>query len=290
MKTEILKLDEDINTIPMDDIDRFLHEDLGEKGDVTSQTLFTTETAEASIIAKETCIVAGLEEVQQVFHRLGVRINNRVRDGERVEAMTIIATLKGSIRKILMGERLALNFLGRMSGIATETNALARKVRAINPRVTIAATRKTTPGFRAYEKKAVIIGGGEPHRFGLFDAIMIKDNHIVGCGSLQEAIGRVTKHGTGKTIEVEVENEHDALLAASMNVDVIMLDNIPPEKGKVIAKAIRAVNSKILIEVSGGITPSTIEKYASYADRISLGYITHSSKARDFSLDLHIKT
>jgi nicotinate-nucleotide pyrophosphorylase (carboxylating) len=290
MKTEILKLDEDINIIPMDDIDRFLHEDLGEEGDITSQALFTNETAEASIIAKETCIVAGLEEVQQVFQRLGVTINNRARDGERVEAMTIVATLKGSIRKILMGERLALNFLGRMSGIATETNALVGKVREINPRVTVAATRKTTPGFRVYEKKAVIIGGGEPHRFGLFDAIMIKDNHIIGCGSLQEAIRRVNKHGTGKTIEVEVENEHDALLAASMNVDVIMLDNIPPEKGKVIAKAIRAVNSKIIIEVSGGITPSTIEQFAPYADRISLGYITHSSKARDFSLELHIKT
>lgn len=290
MKTEILKLDDDINSIPMDDIDRFLHEDLGEEGDVTSEALFTTETAEASIIAKEACVVAGLEEARHVFQRLGVKVDGGIRDSEWVEAMTVVATLKGAIRKILMGERLALNFLGRMSGIATETNLLVSKVRAINPHVTVAATRKTTPGFRSYEKKAVTIGGGEPHRFGLFDVIMIKDNHIVGCGSLQEAIRRINRYGTTKMIEVEVEDEQDALLAASMNVDVIMLDNIPPERGAAITKAIRAVNDQILIEVSGGITPSNIEEFAPYADRISLGYLTHSCKQKDFSLELHIKT
>lgn len=274
----------------MDDIDRFLHEDLSEEGDVTSEALFTSEKAEASIIAKEACVVAGLEEAQQVFQRLGVQVKGSVRDGDWVEAMAVVATLQGSIRKILTGERLALNFLGRMSGIATETHLLVRRVRAINPHITVAATRKTTPGFRMYEKKAVILGGGEPHRFGLFDVVMIKDNHIAGCGSLKEAIRRINQHGTTKTIEVEVENEQDALLAASMNVDVIMLDNIPPEAGKAIAKGIRAVNDQILIEVSGGITPSNIEEFAPYADRISLGYLTHSCKQKDFSLELHIKT
>jgi nicotinate-nucleotide pyrophosphorylase (carboxylating) len=172
-----------------------------------------------------------------------------------------------------------------MSGISTETKKLVDLCKSINPNVSIAATRKTTPGFRKYEKKAVVIGGGESHRFGLFDAVMIKDNHIKLIGSVEKAIKKVKENVRNKIIEVEVENESDAITAARLGVDVIMLDNMNPKTGELIAKKIKQINNKITIEISGGITSDNIQDYASYADRISLGYITHSIKSIDFSLE-----
>jgi nicotinate-nucleotide pyrophosphorylase (carboxylating) len=270
----------------MDNIDRYLLEDLDKKGDVTSDSLFTDEAAKAHIIAKENCIVAGLEEAKLVFERSGAEVSLQVSDGDFVKEKTIVANINGPVRSILKGERLALNFICRLSGIATETKKLVDKCRAINPRVTIAATRKTTPGFRKYEKKAVVLGGGESHRFGLYDAVIIKDNHIKCIGSIEEAIKRVKQKIHDKIIEVEVENLADALTAAKMKVDVIMLDNLNPKLGKSIAKKIRALDGNIIIEISGGVTPDNIVNYASFADRISLGYITHSTKNKDFSLEI----
>lgn len=270
----------------MDDIDRFLKEDLGEEGDVTSDALFTNETSHAKLIAKEKCVVAGLEEAKMIFERTGAETKLLVNDGESVKEKTVIAEIKGPIRSILKGERLSLNVICRMSGIATETKKLVDSCKTINPKVNVAATRKTTPGFRKYEKKAVVLGGGEPHRFGLYDAVMIKDNHIKGMGSVEEAIKMAKKKVHDKTIEVEVENEQDAITAANMDVDVIMLDNFDPKPGESIAKKIREINSNILIEISGGVTPKNIVKYASFADRVSLGYITHSIKNIDFSLEI----
>ena len=273
------------NTI-MDDIDRFLKEDLKDEGDVTSDSLFTDEIGKAHIIVKEDCIVAGLKEAKKVFEKTGAKIKLLAQDGDLVKKQTIVAEIKGQIRSILKGERLALNFICRMSGIATETSKLVDKCRSINPRVTIAATRKTTPGFRKYEKKAVVLGGGEAHRYGLYDVIMIKDNHIKGFGSVEKSINKAKQNIKNKTIEVEVENEEDALIAAKLNVDVIMLDNFDPTKGKLVAKKIREINRDILIEISGGVNPDKIVDYASFADRISLGYLTHSIKSIDFSLEI----
>jgi nicotinate-nucleotide pyrophosphorylase (carboxylating) len=270
----------------MDNIDRYLLEDLDKKGDVTSDSLFTDEAAKAHIIAKEDCIVAGLEEAKIVFEKTGAEVGLQVNDGDFVKEKTIVAKIKGPVRSILKGERVALNFICRMSGIATETKKLVNRCRAINPRVTIAATRKTTPGFRKYEKKAVVLGGGESHRFGLYDAVIIKDNHIKCICSVEEAIKRVKQKVHDKIIEVEVENLADALTAAKMKVDVIMLDNLNPKLGKSIAKKIREIDSNIIIEISGGVTPDNIIKYASFADRISLGYLTHSTKNKDFSLEI----
>jgi nicotinate-nucleotide pyrophosphorylase (carboxylating) len=156
----------------------------------------------------------------------------------------------------------------------------------INSNVTIASTRKTTPGFRKYEKKAVVHGGGELHRFGLFDVVMIKDNHIKAVGSVEEAIRRVKQKIDNKIIEVEIENLQDAITAAKMRVNVVMLDNLEPNIGKEIAYKIREIDSNIIIEISGGITPKNIVEYASFADRISLGYLTHSIKSKDFSLEI----
>ncbi len=270
----------------MDDIDKFLKEDLGKKGDITSDSLFTSEVAKAKIIVKEECIVAGVKEVKKIFEKLNVTAIFFSNDGDLVKKTQVIAELDGKAASILKGERLALNILGRMSGIATETKKLVDTVKKINPNVTIAATRKTTPGFRKYEKKAVIIGGGEPHRMGLYDAVMIKDNHIKIIGSVEIAIKIVKQKIKDKIIEIEVETEKDAIKAAELGVDVIMLDNFDPESAKKTAEKIRKINNKILIEISGGITKENIQRYASFADRISLGCITHSVKNIDFSLEI----
>jgi len=270
----------------MDDIDRYLAEDLGEEGDITSDSLFTDEQAEAYIISKEQCVVAGLEEAKIVFEKTSAKIMLLVKDGDIVKENTIVAEIKGPVRSILKGERLSLNFICRMSGIATETKRLVEICREINSKVTIAATRKTTPGFRKYEKKAVAAGKGEPHRFGLYDVAMIKDNHIKCAGSIEEAVKQVKQNIPDKIIEVEVDNEEDAFIAAKMKVDVIMLDNFNPERGEIVAKKIREIDKDVLIEISGGVTPDNIIRYASFADRISLGYLTHSVKNKDFSLEI----
>ena len=270
----------------MDDIDRFLQEDLGKQGDITSDSLFTNETANAIIIAKEKCIIAGLEEAKKVFKKTGASVDFLVKDGDLIEEKTIVAKINGSARSILKGERLALNIIARMSGVATETKRLSYICRKINPNIKIAATRKTTPGFRSFEKKAIIIGGGEPHRYGLYDAVLIKDNHLRLIGSIEKAIQKIKENVKNKIIEVEVENEKDAVIAAKLNVDVIMLDNFNPRAAEMVAKKIKKINKNILIEISGGINAKNIIKYASFADRISLGYLTHSIKSIDFSLEI----
>ena len=270
----------------MDDIDRFLSEDVSTEGDITSDALFSQQTAHAVIVSKEECIVAGIVEVLQVFKRVGVTVNFSVKDGNLVNKGSIVVKIDGLVRSILKSERLALNILGRMSGIATETKKLMVQCQKINPKVTIAATRKTTPGFRFFEKKAVGIGGGEPHRYGLYDAVLIKDNHLKIIGSVEEAINIVKKKIQNKIIEIEVENESDAVSAAKMNVDVIMLDNLDPQTAEYITRKIRGVNPRILVEVSGGITADNIDRYASFADRVSLGCLTHSIKNKDFSLEI----
>jgi nicotinate-nucleotide pyrophosphorylase (carboxylating) len=270
----------------MYDIEKFLKEDLGDEGDITSEALFSFETAKAKIIVREKCVIAGVEETKKLFEKLKVRTNFFLNDGEFVKKSEVIAELNGKAASILKGERLALNTLGRMSGIATETKNLVEIVKKINPKTTIAATRKTTPGFRKYEKKAVLIGGGEPHRMGLYDAVMIKDNHLKIVGSVETAIKTVKHNIKNKIIEIEVENEKDALKAAELGVDVIMLDNFDCEYARKTSEKIRKINKKILVEISGGITPENIKNYASFADRISLGCITHSVKNIDFSLEV----
>lgn len=270
----------------MDDIDRFLKEDLNKKGDLTSDALFSNETAKARIIAKQDCIVAGLNEAKQVFKKTGAQTILKTKDGTPVKKNTIVAVIKGPAKAILKGERLSLNFICKMSGIATETRKLVEKCRKINPDIKIMATRKTTPGFRKYEKKAVKIGGGEPHRMGLYDAIMIKDNHIKIAGSIEKTIKTIQEKLPGQRIEVEVETEKDAIKAAELKADIIMLDNFSPEKARETTYKIKNINPNVIVEISGGVTPENITKYASFADRISLGYLTHSTKSKDFSLEI----
>lgn len=266
----------------MDDIDLFLKEDLGEKGDITSEALLTDEEGVAFIRAKEGCIFAGAQEAAAVFERLCCTVQLIRNDGDAVKAGEPVLEVRGKLKHILAGERLALNFIGKMSGIATLTHDLVEQCRKKNPKVEIAATRKTTPGFRKYEKRAVAIGGGYPHRMGLYDGVLIKDNHLAAI-SLREAIRKARK--LDMQIEVEVETIDDAIIAAEEGADIIMLDNMHPAKGKLAASRIQKINPDIKIEVSGGITPENITNYT-FADRISLGWLTHSVKNMDFSLEI----
>jgi len=266
----------------MDDIDFYIKEDLGDEGDITSSLLFTDEKGTAYIKAKENCILAGGEEGIEIFRRLGADAKQLKRDGEEVKAGEKIMEINGPLRSILAGERLALNFISRMSGIATITHELLSMCKKKNANIIIAATRKTTPGFRKYEKKAVVVGGGSPHRMGLYDGIIIKDNHLV-CISVREAIRKAKKRGL--PVEIEVESIEDAIIAAEEKADIIMLDNMPPAKGKIAAKEARSIHPQVRIEVSGGITPENIGNYT-FADIISLGWITHSVKSKDFSLEI----
>ncbi|MEA2054241.1 MAG: carboxylating nicotinate-nucleotide diphosphorylase [Candidatus Thermoplasmatota archaeon] len=267
----------------MGDIERFLYEDLNEKGDITSDGLLGDEAGKAFIISKECCILAGLEEAKAVFSHLGLTVNLIMKDGEEARANDRVMEIKGKARSILAGERLALNVISRMSGIASITNELVKTCRKKNAKINIAATRKTTPGFRKYEKKAVTIGGGMAHRMGLYDGVIIKDNHLIYL-SIREAI-RKAKEKIDKPIEVEVESIENAVIAAEEDVNIIMLDNMPPAKGKIAAREARAVNPSVKIEVSGGITPENIANYT-FADIISLGWLTHSVKSKDFSLEM----
>ncbi len=262
----------------------FLREDLG-KGDITSKALLGKDKAEAFIVAKEDCVLAGLEEAQGIFGLLGLKTSTAFVDGQRVKKDDRVLHIEGLARSIMAGERVALNFIMRMSGIATMTMNLVQKCRIINQDVVVAATRKTTPGFRYFEKKAVTLGGGHPHRYGLDSEFLIKDNHIALVGSITESIRRAREKGKGRKIEVEVTNEEEAMEAARADADIIMLDNMDPDTGAKIAGKIRET-CKASIEASGGITPDNIEGYAKFADTISLGWLTHSYRSMDFSLEV----
>jgi len=263
------------------ELERFIEEDTG-YNDV-SNSIVPDCKAQAEIVAKDDGIVAGLAEATQVFEYFDVLSTTNVADGSAIKKNDVLLTLDGGARSILRAERLALNFLGRMSGIAT----LTRKYTELAEGVMIAGTRKTTPGFRKFEKKAVIAGGGDPHRFNLSDALMIKDNHITVLG-FEKAVKTAKRMASfTQKIEIEVENVDDAVRAATLGVDIIMFDNMTVDK---IAQSIRSITEKglrkgIILEASGGITLENITEYASTGvDVISIGALTHSSRWLDMSM------
>jgi len=263
------------------ELERFIEEDLGY--DEVSCNIIPDCKVQAEVVAKEFGIIAGLGEATQIFEYFDILPTTDLTDGDLVKESDIIFNLDGGARSILKSERLALNFLGRMSGIATLTRQYVEK--AAGPR--IACTRKTTPGFRKFEKRAVIAGGGDPHRFNLSDAVMIKDNHIEVIG-LEKAIIAAKKAASfTRKIEVEVETADNAVRAAQMGVDIIMFDNMTVIE---IQKAVRSLEEKklrddVILEASGGITIENVDKYAiSGVDIISIGALTHSSNWLDISL------
>ncbi|WP_297519434.1 carboxylating nicotinate-nucleotide diphosphorylase [Thermococcus sp.] len=272
--------------IPLSYLLRFIEED-APFGDLTSEAVVPEgTTARAVIIAKQEGVIAGVEEAKALFEHFGVEAEVKKLDGEEVKREDVIIELRGDARAILLVERTALNVMGRMSGIATEVKKLVERVKAVNPKVRVAGTRKTL--LKPIDKRAIIIGGGEPHRFSLSDAILIKDNHLA-LVSLEEAIRRAKAFSVYKVVEVEVESLEGALRAARAGADVVMLDNMTPEE---IAETIEALKreglrERVKIEVSGGITPKNIEEYAELdVDVISLGYLTHSVRNFDVSLEM----
>jgi len=265
---------------------RFVEED-APFGDVTSEAVIPEGTkARAVIIARQSGVIAGVEEAKALFEHFDVKVGVQKRDGEEVREGDVIIELLGDARAILLVERTALNVMGRMSGIATEVRKLVERVKAVNPKVRVAGTRKTL--LKPIDKRAILIGGGEPHRFSLSDAILIKDNHLA-LVPLEEAIRRAKTFSIYKVVEVEVETLEDALKAAKAGADVIMLDNMTPEQIEDVLEALKheGLREKVKIEVSGGITPENIEEYAGLdIDVISLGALTHSVKNFDVSLEI----
>lgn len=272
-------------TRPLDDLSRFVAEDLG-AGDLTTHGVARGERVSAHLLPREACVLAGSEEACDVFRRLGAKPEARFADGKLVHSGVTVIAVEGPAEAVLTGERLALNFLMRMSGIATATHYLVQRCRVLNPRIEVAATRKTTPGFRAWEKKAVGLGGGHPHRSGLHDAILIKDNHITVAGGVEQALRRVREKHPGKAIEIEAKTREQALAAARAGVESILLDNMAPDAVAGLAEELRKLHPGIFLEASGGITPDTAPRYARHVDRVSLGMLTHSVKAIDFTLDV----
>ncbi|WP_027717458.1 carboxylating nicotinate-nucleotide diphosphorylase [Desulfovirgula thermocuniculi] len=275
-----------LNVILLEElIDRVLKEDIG-TGDITTNSIVPPgHTTIGFIRAKEPGVVAGLPVAQAVFRRLspGISFQQRVREGERVQAGQLLARVEGDARAILSGERVALNFLQRMSGIATYTARLVDLIRGYKAK--IVDTRKTTPGLRLLEKYAVRVGGGQNHRFGLFDAVLIKDNHIKIAGSITRAVelARASIPHTMK-VEVEVEDLAGVEEALAAGADVIMLDNMDVQT---IARAVEMAAGRALLEASGGITEQNIVEVAKTGvDFISLGALTHSARALDISLDV----
>ncbi len=263
-------------------LQQFLAEDIG-KGDITSN-LLPKKIISVKIISRENAIIAGVTHAKEIFKIKGCNVKIIKKNGSKIKPNQTIMTITGNAGKILMCERTALNLLTRMSGIATQTNEMVKKI----PKKTkLYATRKTAPGLRYFDKEAVEIGGGNKHRLRLDEMVMIKDNHIAIAGSLQLLIKKAKRKY--KKFEVEVENIPDAVLAAKQGASIIMLDNFTPIQ---IKKAIQVLKNqklrnKVLLEASGGINLENITIYGKTGvDIISVGSITNSVKGIDMSLEI----
>ena len=277
-------------TILEEKLKQLLAEDVGQ-GDVTSAAVVPAGlTVETAAVAKEAGIAAGIEETVILAESLGLSVKKEVADGDEIKNGKVILRISGDARTILSAERTMLNLLSRMSGIATTTRKLTEKLRKANATAKIAATRKTAPGLGYFDKKAVLVGGGDPHRLHLDDMILVKDNHIAIAGSVENAVKKARQNASfSKKIEAEVTRVADALKAAEAGADIIMLDNFSPKQIKEAVKALKKAGffGKVLLEVSGGVTAENLMEYASaQVNIISLGELTHSVKALDISLEI----
>jgi nicotinate-nucleotide pyrophosphorylase (carboxylating) len=262
-----------------------LSEDLGRAGDITTDAIVSPkDTATARIIAHAPGRIAGIDVAGCAFRCLdsGIRFEVLRPDGKDAEAGDTLAIVQGAARPILSAERTALNFLARLSGVATATREIIALIAAHPARVV--CTRKTTPGLRALEKYAVRAGGGSNHRFGLDDAVLVKDNHIVVAGGVAEAVQRVRRRaGHMVKIEVEVNTLEQLEIALKEKIDAVLLDNMPVE---VVAEAVCITNRRVITEASGGVTPETARAIAATGvDLLSIGWTTHSAPALNLSLD-----
>ncbi|UCE44450.1 MAG: carboxylating nicotinate-nucleotide diphosphorylase [Candidatus Bathyarchaeota archaeon] len=271
-------------------IRRFLEGDIGQ-GDIT--TLLTIPhgiVVEAEVVAKEEGIVAGVEEVSAFLTNLGFEVDALVSNGSGVEKGTITMRIVGDARTLLSIERTILNLVTRMSGIATKTSRVIEKVRDAGHKCRIACTRKVAPGLSYFDKKAVMLGGGDTHRLHLDDLVLIKDNHLAIIGDVGEAVKRARKGASfSKKIEIEVSSEKEALDAVEAGADIIMLDNFSPQRIRDTISLLkkRGLRDKVFVEASGGINELNIVEFAATeVDILSLGEITASTRALDMSLDI----
>lgn len=263
----------------------FLQEDVG-RGDLTSEAIFSShEMGRAKIVARQLFVAAGVTSVASEVFKLqnsAIETINGVEDGDLVQPGDTILVLSGPVIDILKAERVALNLLQRLCGIATMTRRFVEKVEKYSVR--IVDTRKTTPGLRMFEKYAVCVGGGTNHRFNLTDGVLIKDNHIAACGSISEAVSRV-RRSIPHTLRVEVETDTLEQVEECLRcgVDIIMLDNMD---AAVMVKAVQIINGRALVEASGGVSLETVENIAKTGvDLISVGALTHSAGSCDIGLD-----
>ncbi len=269
---------------------QLLSEDLG-LGDVTTAAVIPEkQTVEASIAAKELGVVAGIEEIIVLTEALGLEGEAYVSDGNEIKKGQVFLKLSGDARTILSAERTMLNLLSRMSGIATATRRLVKKLRKAKMTTKVAATRKSAPGLLYFDKKAVLIGGGDPHRLHLDDMILIKDNHVALAGSVEEAVKKAKLSASfTKKIEAEVASVANAVMAAKAGADIVMLDNFSPRQAKQAVQALKkaGLRDRVILEASGGITEATLVDYAATdVDVLSLGELTHSAKALDMSMEI----
>jgi len=272
-----------------------LNEDLG-SGDVTSESSVPADLAQKGyILAKESGVVAGVEVAREVFYQVNPEIHftAQINDGSSVKFGDVVIELDGLARDILTGERLALNFMQRMSGIATRTSEVVKLLEGTPTRVL--DTRKTTPGLRAFEKQAVVMGGGVNHRMGLYDMILLKDNHVDYAGSMTSAIEKVAQYLKDRSpalqelplvIETrsftEIEDAISASVKLGIPIERILLDNFSPNK---VSEAVERYSHLVSLEASGGITPTNVRDYGETGvDFVSMGYMTHSVKSLDLSL------
>ncbi|RPI38373.1 MAG: carboxylating.nicotinate-nucleotide diphosphorylase [Methanoregulaceae archaeon] len=273
--------------VPIEYLLRFIEED-SPFGDVTSDAVIPQRPCRAVIRAEQEGVIAGIAEACALFMHFGIRAEPIKQDGDIVITEDIVLSLAGNAKGILLVERTALNIIGRMSGIATQTRVLVNMVSSVNSRCRIASTRKTSPGLRALDKKAVQLGGGDPHRMSLSDGILIKDNHLMLI-PLTEAIRAARAHSVYRKVEVEVETPEDALIAAQEGADIILLDNMGPEWIQETLTGLKqaGLRDRLTIELSGGIDETTLPGYATLdVDVISMGALTHSVK--NFSVTLEI--
>ena len=262
---------------------RFISEDI-QGGDITS-VLLPKKKIKAKIISRQEGVLAGVKFAGDIFRLKGCNVKIIKKDGAKLKSNQIILQISGNAGTVLSCERTALNLLSRMSGIATHTNLLVSKIRKINKKISLYSTRKTAPGFRYFDKEAVKIGGGHKHRMALDDMVMIKDNHLLVCNSIEDIIKSARKRH--KHVEVEVENQRDAILAASSGATIVMLDNFSPVQIKKTIAALqkKKLRNKVKLEASGGINSKNISAYTKTGvDMISVGSITNSVSGLDLSL------
>lgn len=268
-----------------DDIRTWLLEDIP-YWDISSRALADTRLMQAKIIAKSDGMISGLSICARIFELVDLQVIPQKVDGDLVQKGDTILLIEGMVSKILQAERVALNILCHMSGITNKTNHMIKLLRNNGLRTMLAATRKTLPGLRKYEKYAVLIGGGDTHRLDLSAMALIKENHIRAFGGIDSAVNHVKNQiSFSQKIEIEVTNAKEALQAAETPVDIVMFDNFTPAEIKEVLPQLKKINPNLLTEASGNISEDTIIAYAeSGVDIVSMGSLTHSVRSFDFSL------